>query len=283
MTESAERIYALLVDANPIPDIDNLPPHLYVVDSRGDDMQTQTRQRTEPTPPKRRRNWVPALAGATAVVAAAIVVVFVAIGGEQGPVAGVPDIRSDLSNVGEVLTAAHNAEDPEVLLGLFAEDAELQFFGRAPITPADIRSGVMLTGPGSNYQYDRAWARTFNDRYEYSSCRVNGDRVVCDMTVTTDYLQPLPLRDDAGRPLDGFPHTVAAQFRDGEIVLFVLSVVADNSYDIIGEFQDWTQENYPEEAALMWVNDWEPVEVPTEESALLHLRLGQEYVQQQGS
>lgn len=59
MSKSAEQVYALLVDANPIPDVDAVPetlqpaPHLRVIDPRRDDMQTQTRPlRPETTPPK---------------------------------------------------------------------------------------------------------------------------------------------------------------------------------------------------------------------------------------
>ncbi len=77
MSESAERIYALLVDANPVPDIDAVSthpadrPHLHVIDTRSDEMQTQTRpERTQQEPAEpRRRMWIPA-AAAVLVLAA---------------------------------------------------------------------------------------------------------------------------------------------------------------------------------------------------------------------
>jgi hypothetical protein len=182
------------------------------------------------------------------------------------------DLSPDLSNVGEVLTAAHNADDPEVFLRLFADNAEFQFFGSASLSPDDIRSGVLLAGAGGHYQYDRGWARVMNQRYEYSSCQVNGDRALCDMTAMSDWLQPL---------YDPELHTIAVQLRNGQIVLLVVSNVDDPSDDTRADFQDWSQEHHPDEATRMWVHDWEPVEVRTEESALLHLRLGRQYVQEQ--
>jgi hypothetical protein len=86
MTDSAERVYALLVEANPIPDLDNLPPHLFAVDSRRDDMQTQTPRRTEPQLRPQKRKWAPALAVlvAIAVVAVGFAIYALTIDGDEG-------------------------------------------------------------------------------------------------------------------------------------------------------------------------------------------------------
>lgn len=93
MSTSTEHVYALLVDSNPVPDVGELqpaplrPPHLHVVDSRRDDMQTQTRPETTPAPrpaaPVLRRRWVPALAGAAAVIA--VIVAAILLFGSDEP------------------------------------------------------------------------------------------------------------------------------------------------------------------------------------------------------
>lgn len=252
-----------------------------------EDVREVTSTETQSAEPRKRWRG-PLIAVATAVVALLIVGAgfwILADGSREAPVVDepvpttlVPELSSDLSNLGEALTAAHNADDPEVFLSMFAEDAELRFANDV-ITPDEIRTqGPLLGGAGhfqynaSYFIYDRTWARIFNERYDYSSCQINGDRALCDMTVTTDYLQPL---------LGSIPHTAAFQVRDGKIVVFVFSHKSDPSHDIPEDFQDWTQANYPEEAELMWVNDGQAIEVPTEESALLHLRLGEEYAQLQ--
>jgi hypothetical protein len=170
--------------------------------------------------------------------------------------------------VGEALTIAHSSHDPELLLSLFADDARLQFF-TGDFTPDEIRSGAAMSGSAGNFQYDRGWATVMNERYTYSSCQVNGDRVLCDLEVTSDWLAPLA---------PPTPHTVAVQVRDGKIIDLVLAAVAGPDDDLRADFHRWTFENHPDQASLMWVADWSPVEILTEESARLHLRLGEEYV-----
>lgn len=87
-----EQVYALFVQANPVPDPAGLPlaleapePLLQPVDGRRRTMLTEERHRTEP--PKPKRSWVrPVMAG----VAALVVVVGIAVvsfGGETVPVA----------------------------------------------------------------------------------------------------------------------------------------------------------------------------------------------------
>jgi hypothetical protein len=269
-----QQLLEQLRQVNPVPADAERPEAMWSsaalfanVEQRSGTMKTyqdvsEVRDVESPTQPRGPR-WRGPLIAATAAVVALLIV--------GAPTTLVPDISPDLSNFGEALTAAHNAADPEVFLGLFAEDAEIRLDNQA-LTPDEVRAAGPLPGMGSNLQYDRGWITTMNQRYDYSSCQVNGDRVLCDMTVTSDYLAPLLPPD---------PHTVAAQVLEGEIVLFVVSGLFSVVDDIMADFQDWTQDNYPEEADLMWVNDWEAVEVPTEESALLHLRLGEEYAQLQ--
>ncbi len=69
-----ERIYALLVEANPVPDPDELlvVPRVHDTEPRRPTMQIEKTMRTaEPPPPQRRRPWIPALAAA-AIVAVAV-------------------------------------------------------------------------------------------------------------------------------------------------------------------------------------------------------------------
>ncbi|MEE8330361.1 MAG: hypothetical protein V3R84_01160 [Acidimicrobiia bacterium] len=138
MSESAERIYALLVDVNPVPDIEDLQtalaetPHLYVIDTRRNDMQTQTPPRTPAsTPPRRRRLWIPALAGAAVVVATVIVSVF-AFGGNDS--ASAPVAQGDGPDLIKVVEDMYADGTVEGTLRYVAEDASsaviTQIFGR---------------------------------------------------------------------------------------------------------------------------------------------------------
>ncbi len=289
-----QQLLEQLRQVNPVPADAERPEAMWSsaalfadVEQRSGKMKTyedvrEVRDVESPTQPRGPRWRGPLIAATAAAVALLIVGAgfwLFADGSREAPVVDepvpttlVPELTSELSNFGEALTAAHNADDPEVFLGLFAEDAEFQAFGSGGLTPDEIRTAGPLSGTASHFQYDRGWTRIMNQRYDYSSCQVNGDRVLCDLTVTSDWLKPLYGPE---------PNTIAAQVRDRKIVLFVISGVDDPTNDIRADFHDWTRENYPEEAELMWINDWEDVEVPTEESALLHLRLGEEYVQLQ--
>lgn len=84
---SPERVYALLVEADPVPDPEALAatleeatsPHLQVVDPRRDTMQTDERVRALQQRLPSRRRWIPALAaGFAAVVAVVVAVVLLA-------------------------------------------------------------------------------------------------------------------------------------------------------------------------------------------------------------
>lgn len=289
-----ERAYELFVGINPVPDPNKLrsdlvpaPAFFTTLEQRSTTMQTdQVRElpRIEPSPmskkPRRRRL-------AAAAVAAFLIATLVGLGGWLAfggsddpnvidspiPTTGpyeLPDFSSDVAHVGTALTAAQNTHDAEVFLSLFAQDAELRF-GNQAVSPDDIRAGVTLEDAGSRFHYDRAWARIMNEEEVYSSCEVNGDRVICDLTSTSDHLKPV---------LSPIPDTAAVQIVDGKITLFVVVGVDDPSNVILSDFQDWTLENYPQEAGLMWSSPSFPSEVRNEESALLHLRLGEEYVSQ---
>lgn len=182
---------------------------------------------------------------------------------------GLPDFSTDLSKVGEALTQAMATYDPEVFLSLFADDAVLRTANET-FSPKELRAAGVLDSQATVFQYDRGWARTMNQQQVYSLCEVNGDRVGCAMVMTSDFLAPIhpPVEYQAG-----------IQVVDGQIVLLWLSGGSGPHDVVVGAFQAWTYENYPDEAELMWVYEWDSLEIATAESALLHLELGTEYVE----
>ncbi len=126
MSESTERIYALLVDANPVPDIGNLPtdsahtPHLYVIDARSDKMQTQTptiEKQGFPTEQPPRRRWIPAVAAA-AVVAVAIGIAALALSGRGTELVAPATEISPEEVVAQVIEAS-NDRDVDALAALY--------------------------------------------------------------------------------------------------------------------------------------------------------------------
>jgi ABC-type amino acid transport substrate-binding protein len=288
-----EHAFELFVGINPVPEVEALrdelilaPAFLTALEQRSSTMQTdRVRElpRIEPPalpePPRRRRL---AAAVAAAVVIAALVGLgaWLAYGGGgepdviDGPLPttgpyGLPDFSSDPVNVGAALTAAQNSHDPEAFLSLLADDAELRSYNDV-VSPDDIRAGVVLGPAGTRYGYDRAWARVMNEE-EFYSCELTGDGVICDLTSTSDHLEPIlpPIRE-----------LIAIQVRDGQITSMQVAGITDSGDAILEDFQAWTFEHHPAEAAVMWSTSNWAEETRTEESALLHLRLGEEYVAQ---
>ncbi len=115
MSQSAESIFALLVDANPFPDANDLPgptadmPPLTVIDTGRDPMQTHTHVPAsagpQPPPSRRYRRWVPVLAGAAAVIIAVLIGVL-ALTDDSEPVAPIEDVTTTLDSSGAVDTPA---------------------------------------------------------------------------------------------------------------------------------------------------------------------------------
>ncbi len=123
-----ERIYALLVEANPVPDPDVLPeglvdtePHLRVIDPRRDTMHTE--ETTQPTTRERqpRRTWIPALVAAAAVVAAVAVGALLLTDTESEPSA--EEVRADSAiAIAEAQLAAVNDGDNEAIIAQTTAD-----------------------------------------------------------------------------------------------------------------------------------------------------------------
>lgn len=112
MTQSDESIFALLTEANPFPDVDDLPglttdmPPLAVIERGRDPMQTHTPAppSTPPQPPTRRiRRWVPALAGA-AVIIVAVIVGVLAFSQDSEPAGPTEDVTTTVGESGAIDT-----------------------------------------------------------------------------------------------------------------------------------------------------------------------------------
>jgi hypothetical protein len=260
--------------ANPVPTGSTRPSAflsstalLELIYERSGDMQTQdkpvTEQRPIPmpsAPPKPRRWLVPALTAAAAVLAAFIIVLAVLDDGSPD----VADFSEDPTLVGEALTAAYNSGDADIYLSLFATDAEVTFNS----LPGSLE--VMRA------EYED-WDRIMNRSYEWSNCddtisRVEG-RVRC-LAAITDPIWISPL-------LSGpWPAIINIDTADGKITRYDYRDMNTPNVVPLTEFRTWTREAHPEEAAVMWQSGTLPYPITSEESAQLHVDLGEEYVAQ---
>jgi hypothetical protein len=119
-----ERIYALLVEANPVPDPEALPERLVeqrltVVAPESEPMQTEKTVHRQQA--RQRKRWIPALAAAVVVVAAIVAGVLFLIAGDDPEVA---DDRGQAAVVqAESYLAALNGGDADAALALLGADA----------------------------------------------------------------------------------------------------------------------------------------------------------------
>ena len=143
---TTERIYALLVDANPVPDPDALSPgplpaapHLRLVDSGRIPMQTQEAIRPPSPGAPRRRAW------AVALVAAAIVVIAVTAGALLFRGDGARPVVDAPATTAPQTTVA--SEDAATLARIDAAIVRVQSF-YAALNGADLDTIVALVDPG---------------------------------------------------------------------------------------------------------------------------------------
>jgi hypothetical protein len=188
-----ERIYALLVEANPVPDPDALPerlvdtePHLRVIDPRREPMQTEETIQRDMKPS--RRALIPALAVAAAVVAMIAAGVFLFTAEDE------PDVADDREQAAVARTEA--------------------FF--AAINAGDIEAAESLTSPGESISEDdrRMWefnivvsaqypqqvrgceATDANNEFVYVDCAVASSDPVWVATGVDEYTAPWWVYDD---------------------------------------------------------------------------------------
>jgi hypothetical protein len=190
-----ERIYALLVEANPVPEPDVLPerladtvPRLRVVDPRRVPMQTEETTQLQPEKPSSRRALIPALAVAAVVIAAIAAGVLLLTAGDE------PDVANDREHAAVARTEA--------------------FY--AAINAGDIERVESFTSPGGSISEDdrRMWefyivvfarypqqvrgceATDANDEFVYVDCAVASSDPVWVATGVNEYTAPWWVYDD---------------------------------------------------------------------------------------
>ena len=258
MSESAERIYALLVDANPVPDIDAVPthladrPHLHVIDTRSDEMQTETRpdvMQHEPPAP-RRRGWIPA--AAAVLVLAALGVGAWLFGGADSTVppateAPVPTtavqvptteaavVETTAAPTAEELTQARiavatqaiddwTAGDVDAFFSHFSEDGRIQ---DTAVTDLSL-------------QRDMAFYMSLGQIVVISECRpVTGTTISCDTVMTDD------LSRSIGAEIEG---EWTLRVEDGAVTYLNWSfpILDLDPLTLVEEMPAWIAENHPD-------------------------------------
>jgi hypothetical protein len=243
VSKSAEQIYALLVEANPYPDVHDLPESaagrtgLRVVDSPEEAAADEAPPTFEPPKSgKRRRFWIPALAGglALAVAFTGAVIIGRALIRDTRPATGDPTVYAptiaDLEALARNTIADWNRGDLEVFLLNFA--------------------------PGANYQ-DGAGTRPIADPdmiLDLGFFMSLGQQVVFDECEGT--LEPPVLRcsatktDDLSGP-DGFSKDYFWEMHFGPegITLLFLDIPEPDgptSLTVISDLALWIMENHPD-------------------------------------
>ena len=190
-----ERIYALLVEANPVPDPDVLPerlvdtePHLRIIDPRRETMHTE--ETTQPTTRERqpRRRWIPALAAA-AVVAAVAVGALLLTNIESEPSA--EEVRADAAiATAEAQLAAVNDGDNEAIIAQTTADGS-----RAEADGRMIEYNVALAGTYP-WQVQSCEATFSSDEYVNVDCAFANTDPVYVAEGVSELIAPTFVYDD---------------------------------------------------------------------------------------
>jgi hypothetical protein len=224
VSESTEQIYALLVDANPVMDVDSVPttltekPHLRVIDTRRDDMDTQTRpRRIGEEPPAAQRRWIPAVAAASIVAVVGAIALAVTLAGDSNPVANAPE------DVARAAIADWTIGDVDSFFGHFAEDGTIDDL---PVTDGGLR-------------LDLAFYMGLQQVPTISECSPSGESGVRCATTTTDAVS---------RSL-GIETRIDWEFQivDGEISSLFFdfpSGQGEDIFDVVGDFVRWIIANH---------------------------------------
>ncbi len=289
-----EKLLQLIAASDPIPDTATLHPEpgdetplLLAIYQRSGIMGQihDTTMKTEDRPPiqvvgradevvvKKSRKRLGLVAAAATVVAFVSVGVVVALtSGDDVAAPVIPDFSQDVTLVGEALTAAYNSGDIDLYLSLFAADAELEFshtlgiIGNT-ISVAEYRG--LIAG----------WSQTVNDHWEWVDCQRTGNAVtdptLCQVRITNDWLELMGQEPNRARVTIGVV--------DGMITLWDHRGLRSPGDEAVARFEDWTRRHHPVEAALMWDGEASVTPIFTEESARLHLQLGEEFITQGSS
>jgi hypothetical protein len=240
---------------------------LEVLEQRSGDMQTRPVM-AEPTrgPSIQSRRRGPLIAAAVAVivlVVGATAAILTTRGGDDVTTrlpesAALPDLVAEPGRVGEALTVAHASGDTDVYVGLFADDAVLSIDGIA-LSVEDLRTRYV------------GWDRVMNRRWEHSACEITDNKGICQVTMTDDWLTPLLDQPFTGEAL--------VEVAEGEITVYhYLGALKGNQFELAGSFSAWTFLNHPDKAERMWDEYAPSYPIFSQESALLHRQLGEEYI-----
>ena len=191
-----ERIYALLVEANPVPDPDVLPerlvdtePHLRVIDPRRETMHTE--ETTQPTTQERqpRQRWIPALGAAAAVVAAVAVGAVLLTDIESEPSA--EEARADAAiATAEAQLAAINEGDVEAIVAQTTADGS-----RAEADERMIEYNVAFAGTYP-WQVQSCEATFASDEYVNVDCAFANTDPVFVAEGVSELIAPTFVYDD---------------------------------------------------------------------------------------
>ena len=114
-----------------------------------------------------------------------------------------------------------------------------------------------------------------NERWAWVDCQRTGTGtdtpVQCQVRITNDWLELMAQEPDRA--------SVTFRVEDGTIAQWDHRGLRSPNDVTVAEFEDWTRATHPDEAALMWQGEGSVFPIFTEESARLHLRLGEEYLE----
>ena len=218
---------------------------------------------------KRGRRWGLATGAAVVAIASITLLVTMTIGNDQ-PEPEIPDFSQNETLVGEALTAAYHSGDNDLFLSLFAADAELEFSG-AP----GLFFGDTITLDRYREFLDN-WSQPMNESWEWDACQrtgsAAGSSVVCEVEMTNDWFALMRQQPDRG--------WVIVQIDDGTITHWDHRGLRSPNDVTVSRFEDWTRQNHPSQAVHMWQSDRSVFPIFSEESAKLHLELGEAYFQE---
>jgi len=292
-----EKLLQLIAASDPVPNAATLHPEsgdetplLLAIYQRSGIMGEihETTMKTEDRPPtqvargvrwaddvafkKQGRRWVAAAATAAVVGVISLTVLGVLTNTDDVAAPVIPDFSQDVTLVGEALTAAYNSGDIDLYLSLFAADAELEFshtlgiIGNT-ISVAEYRG--LIAG----------WSQTLNAHWEWVDCQRTGNAVtdptLCQVRITNDWLELVGQEPNRARVTIGVV--------DGMITLWDHRGLRSPGDEAVARFEDWTRRLHPVEAALMWDGEASVTPIFSEESARLHLQLGEEFITQGSS
>ena len=237
MVNIEDRVAALMTDANPVPDYEQIEiaaeatAYLVTFSQRSSDMtQLDTKQKDQEQKRTVQQRW---LVAAVVVIVAGVALIFINQSGEA-PVADQPFGPDSATEVSESFVAAHNAGDFNGVMVLFTEDATFS----DTHTPQSMRP---------DWEPRFAWDIAGEEMLLSHECTVSDEVPGVTVTVTCEYGS----QDAVGVAADGIVD-ITATFTitpDGISDLHEDYAVSFPNYLDIGQpFNTWVRANCPEDA-----------------------------------